>query len=150
MKDEIIRLWSSLLENINVGDLASIASLLLTIFVFFNVRKIKAYYSFTARIPELIDRLTEHTSKLNSYHQEFENSLQLIDEELAKSEASLEALQKKVDRPTRTLIKGILEKISKYKQTRRKNSDEFWKIYVEMSKVTAKVRDLQEERKWER
>jgi len=85
-----------------------------------------------------------------NYSRDFENSLQSIDVELAKSEATLEALQKKVDRPTRTLIKGILEKISKYKQTRRKNSDEFWKIYVEMSKVTAKVRDLQEERKWER
>jgi len=150
MKDEIIRLWSSLLENINVGDLASIASLLLTIFVFFNVRKIRAYYSFTARIPGLIDRLREHTSGLENYLRDFGNSLQSIDVELAKSEATLEALQKRVDRPTRTLIKGILEEVSKYRQTRRKSIDQLRKIYVEMSKITYKVRDLQEERKWER
>ena len=118
--------------------------------MFFNVRKIRAYYSFTARIPGLIDRLGEHTSGLANYLRDFENSLQPIDEELAKSEATLEALQKQVDRPTRILIKRILEKINKYKQTRRKNSDEFWKIYIEMLKITAKVEHLQEERKWER
>ncbi len=113
-------------------------------------KKIRAYYSFTARIPGLIDRLAEHTSGLENYLRDFENSLQSIDVELAKSEATLEALQKKVDRPTRTLIKGILEEVSKYRQTRRKSIDQLRKIYVEMLKITDKVKDLQEERKWER
>jgi len=87
---------------------------------------------------------------LADYSRDFEDSLQSIDVELAKSEATLEALQKKVDRPIRTLIKGILEEIRKYKTTRRENIDQLRKIYVEMSKVTDKVKDLQEERKWER
>jgi hypothetical protein len=39
------------------GDIASLLSLVLTLLVYFNVRKLRRAYLFTARVPELTEEL---------------------------------------------------------------------------------------------
>jgi hypothetical protein len=141
---------NSLLDHLNIGDFVSIASLLITIIVFYNVRKIRAYYSFTARIPALIDRLAGHTAKLAGYLKDFQNSSQPIEVELARSEATLELLKKMVDHDTKRSIEQVLTQIGRFRQTRPTSRYQLGKIHADMSKLADQVKDLQEERKWER
>jgi hypothetical protein len=115
------------------------------------VRKIRAYYHFTARGPELINRLIEHISKLENYLQAFENSsMSVVKAELARSEATLELLQKMVDRPTQQLIEHVLQEVVSYRRTANPTKSQLSRVYANMSKVTDKVTDYQEDKKWER
>lgn len=43
------------------GTISSIISLILTFYVFLDVRQIRNYYLFSARVPELIKKLHLHT-----------------------------------------------------------------------------------------
>jgi hypothetical protein len=79
---------------------------------------------------------------LEYYLSNFENFLQPIEVELAKSEVTLESLEKRVDRPTKRLIKQILTQINDYQRTRPKNKVLLQRIHTQMKKAIEKVKDL--------
>lgn len=94
------------------GSIASITGLVITVVVFFNIRKIKEFYIFKGRVPELLVRLAKHASNLSAFHKEFEDSLQQIEEEVGLSEITLKSLKKII-----TFSKKFCENCSKaYKQ----------------------------------
>jgi hypothetical protein len=56
----------------DVGSIASLISLGMTFYVLYTVRKIKNFYVFKARVPELTGQLEGHASKLIEFHGELQ------------------------------------------------------------------------------
>ena len=78
------------------GDILSIISFILTIFVLYDTRKIRSFYKFKARGPVLIKELRKYSLNLSSYLNEYKDSIPQITEELGRTEAKLKSLEKKL------------------------------------------------------
>jgi hypothetical protein len=107
----LIDQMNPLLDNLNIGDYASMTSLLITISVLYNVRKIRGHYRTTARITALIDRLDRHTLVLARHLKDFENSQEEIEVELATSKATFKSATEWIEGPTKSSITQILSRI---------------------------------------
>ena len=129
------------------GNIASIIALLLTIVIFFNLRNIKRFYSFTARVPELLEKMGKHAGQISSYQQDFSNSSREIELELGKAEIVLKALKNKVSRGTKSSVKRVLKAIEYYGRT-EKDPDKLWTVYVEIQKLIEEFQELQSDSKW--
>ena len=132
-----------------VSSIASIASLLLTILIFINLRRIRSYYLFTARVPELADQLKAVSSKLAGYLNEFDDFVPQITLELAGVEVTLLSLSRKVDGRTKRSVNSLLKSVRAY-DPKAKDSEALWDIYVDMHKVVVAIEDLQQDKKCER
>ena len=139
-------------QNITFADIsnaASILGLLLTILVFINLRSIKRSYIFTARAPELLEKLVKHGSNLSAYLKDFSNSRQEIELELAGAEIVLKSLRSKVGRRAKGSVKRVL-KIVKSSNGTNHTQDSLWTIYLEMQKLITEIQELQSDLKWDR
>ena len=130
-----------------LGNIASIVGLALTILVFLNTKKIKEYYLLRARVPELIDKLTECSSKLAEQHREFEESRDLISVELGRAEVVLKSLEAKLKGRGRDSVRSLIKSVKNY-DVKTQERDSLWAVYVGMTKVIDELRDLQEDLKW--
>lgn len=133
----------------DAGDVASIIGLLLTFFIYFNLRSIKRFYVFRARVPELLERLIDQSSKIASYQQDFSNSLQGIDVEVAQVEITLKSLKQKLNGSVRASVVRVLKQLERY-ENQTKTSDNLWHLYIDLQKLIAEVHELQSDLKWER
>lgn len=147
-------MWSWLSDKIGkitfsgLGSAASILSLIITLYLFYAIRKIKSFYVSKARVPELIEQLEGYASNLADFHRDFKKSREQVLLEIGKAEVTLKSLKKKVGRPTRksvTVVIRMIKNYSPYNQTQ----DNLWKIYVEMQKLIQEVIGLQSDRAWE-
>lgn len=149
-----------------IGTTASLLSLLLTGFVLWNLRRIKKHYIFTARSPDLIERLRKHASQISTYLNDPEGFESETSVELARMEATLLSLQRVMARPHKWPIRDLLETVrsnelsstrrrnSYYKyllKIREKNKDSTLRIvYLETVKLVEQLDDIQEEQRWDR
>ncbi len=156
------------ISDINSGTIASIISLFITIGIFFGIRKIKSYYIFTARVPEILDKLDQNASKIANYFNDFENSIRQISLEIAEVEVGLTSLKKKVKGKTKTSVTRLLNNIKSYEGPKIKlwtvsfkksgtsskfkftDKEKLWKLYIDLYKLIAEIKELQEDYKWER
>jgi len=132
----------------DVGSIASLISLGMTFYVLYTVRKIKNFYVFKARVPELTEQLEGHASKLVEFHGDFKNSKEKILLEIGKAEVTLKSLEKKVGRRTKKSVAVVVNLIRDYSPYNQ-SQDYLWKIYVELQKVIQEVIDVQSDRAWE-
>jgi hypothetical protein len=77
----------------DVGSMASIISLIFTVLVLIDVRRLRSYYLFTGRVPVLTQKLDQHQLKIEEYLNDFDKSISLIWLELAKVEVVLKSLR---------------------------------------------------------
>jgi predicted PurR-regulated permease PerM len=95
-------------EFTSVANVLSVIGFVLTLYVSFAIRNIRKYYIFTARVPELVRRLKEHNSKISELLNDYENSMQAIDIEIASMQVILNSLKSKISgngkKSTRELI----------------------------------------------
>lgn len=133
----------------DAGNVASIIGFLLTVVVFFNLRSIKRFYVFKARAPELLERLIEQSSKIALYQNDFSNSFQEIDVEVARVEITLKSLKQKLRGSVKASTGRVLKQLEKYNK-QSKSSENLWHLYVDLQKLIAEVRELQSDLKWER
>ncbi|MGB0389302.1 MAG: hypothetical protein ACPGWR_31150 [Ardenticatenaceae bacterium] len=131
-----------------LGTISSLISLILTFYVFLDVRKIRSYYVFSARVPDLIKKLHMHVSNLARYAKAFEQHSLEIEEELAGAEVVLESLHSKLDGKAKQSVAQLMQDIESYPQ-KRKDKNAVKKIYIDMTKIIGRVREIQEDRKWE-
>ena len=68
----------------NIGNVASILGIGLSLYVIYNVREIRKSYLFTARAPALLKSLRTHSSNIKDLLKEFETSIEEIETELAR------------------------------------------------------------------
>ena len=133
----------------DLANLASIVALVLTIVIFMNLRSIRRFYKFTARVPELLNKLIQHARKISEYQKDFATSHREIDLEIAEAEVVLKSLKNKVNRQTISSISRVLKTIKTYNR-QRYNSNQLWEVYIEMHKLIAEIHELQSDLKWEK
>lgn len=145
-----------LFQNLNsrevlsvIGDVVSIISLLLTIFVYYNVRKLREHYMFRARAPEIIRRLLAHSSNLANYLNTFMESLPQIDLELRLAEVQLRSLGKKLRGQPKKSVRQLLKSIKAY-DINEQGDEELRRVYVELMKVIEEVKEHRKDLDWEK
>jgi hypothetical protein len=132
----------------DVGSAASIISFVITLYLFYAVRKIKSFYVFKAMVPELTEELKEHASNLADLHRDFKESRDQVLLEIARTGVTLESLKKKVGRPTKKSINVVIKLIDDY-SPHNQSPGYLWKIYVELQKVIQEIIYVQSDRAWE-
>jgi hypothetical protein len=133
----------------DIGSIASIIGLIFTILVLIDVRRLKSYYLFTARMPELARKLREHTLNIAEYLSDFEKSIQDISVELARLEVVLNSLSRKLDRTSSETVVQLLKYLKNY-DVERAGKTGLRKIHVYVNKILDEIEDLQEDLKWKR
>ena len=141
---------SGSIVSINTGSIASIVSLLLTIIIFIAIRKIKSYYIFTGRVPELVKSLNKIASEINNCLNDFKGAIHKISMELANAEVTLKTLRNKIN--NRSLKKSISKLIKQIKGYKTINDGEkkLRDIYIKLRKIIREIKELQKDQKWER
>ena len=132
-----------------LASLASICSLGLSIAVLFNVRKIRGFYVFTARVPPLLDRLEANSSDLSRLLNDFAGFRQQIRIKLGDTQVVLESLRSKVPPPHRQAVRRLAATIKLY-DMERDGPEPVRTIYIEILKVAAAIQEYREDIKWER
>ena len=131
----------------DIGNVASILGLLITILVLINLRNIKRFYVFTARVPELLEKLGKHAGKISVFQKDFSNSGREIELELAEAEIVLKSLRTKLNRQAKSSAKRVLNTVKRYNRT-NPNQESLWTVYVEIQKLISEVQELQSDLKW--
>lgn len=143
---------SSLLKKIffspEIGSFYSLVSLLLTIFIFLSIRKIKNFYFCKVRLPQLIKKVKSNTSKISDFLNNFKESKDNIRLELGKLEANLKSLSKKINKPIKLYIKKDLKRIRNLSKNNL-TPEITWEIYREVSKTLEEINNYFEDIKWE-
>jgi len=136
--------------SINSGSIASIIGLVLTIVIFVRIRNVIRFYTFTARVPEIVSDLQTIASSISEYLNDFENNMLRISKELARAQAKLQNLKKKIkDRQLKKLISKLIKTIKEYNPN-LKDIRNIRQIYIELQKIISSVNELQKDHKWER
>lgn len=124
---------------------ASIIGLLITIYVALSLRSIRRTYIFRVRAPEFIRVLTKHASTLVSFGNDFDNSKEKINVQLAISDVKLRYMQRRMRRgEAKRTIKQLRILMKTFTQNEG-NRDQFYLIYTQMQRVVAEVKELQKE-----
>jgi hypothetical protein len=130
------------------ADIASVVSLALTLLVYFNVRKLRRAYLFTARVPELTEELSGKASEIARLHRTSAESKSQIQVLLAESDVLLRSLKSKVSGSSRTAVKAVLLATSEYQMN--DSAETVWRVYIAMQKCLAELRQTQLDLKWDR
>jgi hypothetical protein len=142
--------WHTYLST--VADALSVVGFIITIKVFLDLRKIKSFYVFKGRIPELIRNLDAHAARLASYYDDHDISRQGIKLELAQAEVTLNSIRRKVDRPTKRTVDAASEAISAYDDTLmpHQSRELLWNVYIEIRKAVDELVNRQKDVEWEK
>jgi hypothetical protein len=134
----------------NIGSVASILGIGLSLYVIYNVREIRKSYLFTARAPALLRSLHARSSNINDLRKEFATSIDEIEAELARCLPILESLKRKVGRQERKSISEVVQLITANKTLSAGSKNAVSDIYRELIKVEEAMRNLHKDKQWER
>ncbi|MBI1925943.1 hypothetical protein HYR99_17035 [Candidatus Poribacteria bacterium] len=133
----------------DLGSVASILGLVITLVVFYRIRKLETHFLFTARIPEHIEQLHEHVLKIAELLQNFDRSSRDIRVELALCEANLKSLKPKLHGEARKSVMKLTRLIIKQRESvTRQSAEQIEKIHEELIKVTRELENLLEDERW--
>jgi hypothetical protein len=131
-----------------VSGIASVVSLLLTIFVLYDTRRIRSFYRFRARGPALMKELTTCSRKISEYLNAFEEFLPEIAEEFGRSIAKLNNLEGKVSSSQKASVRGLRKSIKACKVSAG-NEETVREVHIEMVVVLEEIKQYQRDLDWE-
>lgn len=131
-----------------VGNLLSIASFVLTIFVLLNVRRLRNAYKLRVRGPSLIKDLAKCASNLAGFMNDYNESLSQINEELGKVTVKLRSMKRKLSGSAKRSVKHVIVYIDQC-EISAQNEEQVRRTYVEIIKVIEELRDNQKDLDWE-
>jgi len=129
-----------------VADFASIAGLFLTVAVFVNLRRIKSFYVFRARVPELTQKIGEKASNISKLLGDSENTKPQVELELAEIVVLVRSLRDKSTGDARLHAKRVLKRL----EQRAIISANTWDLYVDIQTLLVTFREIQLDLKWEK
>lgn len=151
-----------------IATLSSIVSLVITVAVYLGIRKIKRFYAFTARVPELNERLGEIASKISSSLNSGSLNTTSTKEMLVDAEVILKSICNKVDQPFKSQIKKTIHEIEAIDNTKglknkiinffKKTSEinnsnieesRLREVYISLYKINAECKSVYEDFRWE-
>ena len=152
---------------ITISSLASIFSLIITILVYKNLGKIRKQYMFTARIPEINQKLSETVLSISEQLNIFDGFTTTIYKLLAEAEINLKSMSRKssgsLKKETDFLISDIknivkrrsfLDKVT-FDVFRKSINDKYSQkkilqgIYVVLYKVVSECNENIKDSKWD-
>jgi hypothetical protein len=132
-------------EAINwIGSLASIASLILTFWIFWQIRKLKKFYIFINRAPQLLVSIQKQEKSLSKFMEDFDNSLTSIKLELGSLRGNLSSLQIVVNKPMSRSIQGVILLVEQYNVSQAPSRECIEDIQAELRKVLREVENAVE------
>ena len=134
----------SLMTLTDVGTIASILSLAVSIFVLYDVRKIKNSFKIRVRGPAVIKELQAYSFSVNRYLNQFEDFVPQIAEEFGKAQAKLKYLEKSLPVTQKRSIRALRRSIEKC-EVLVENRKGVHRVYVEMTKVLEELKDHQKD-----
>lgn len=130
-----------------VGTTSSLISLILTLYIFSSIKKVKDFYNRKITSPRLAKKIKKNISQISESLNNFEDSKNYIKVELGKLEANLKHLSNKLDKNVKLQIKNSLKKINLFKKDF--TYEVAWEIYGEASKILEEIDNFFEDIKWE-
>ena len=97
-----------------IGSIASLVSLVLTFWIFWQIRKLKKFYVFVNRAPQLLTIIQKQEKGLSKFMGDFSNSLTSIKLELGSLRGNLSSLQIVVDKPMKYSIQRVILLVEQY------------------------------------
>lgn len=133
----------------DIGSYASIAGLLVTLWILSDLGRIKSRYLFSARVPELARKLRTHSSNLSAMLNDPAANSSQIAEELAAAEVTVTSLSAKVSGVVKKSATSLAKTI---RTTQRTGSDValLRDTYLAMIKLQEELKNLELDLKWER
>jgi hypothetical protein len=131
-----------------IGNTFSIASFVLSVFVLWNIRKLRKTYGLRARGPTLIRELSKLASNLSKFLNAYDDFLPQITEELARAAVKLRSLRRRLSGDQKSLVKDALARIDQCEVTVQ-NETQVRLVYVEIVKVVEELKDYQKDLDWE-
>lgn len=148
-------------EMLALSGASSIFSLALTCYVFIGIRKIRKQFMFNARVPNLLQRLTEASSRISSSLDSDSINSTHLNEALADTEILLKSLRPKIGRPTKNQATKIISLIRKIdgrrglfgrfsNQSNHEPRDKAIRtVHIEIYKIIQEISELYEDSRWE-
>jgi hypothetical protein len=133
---------------IAVVNFVTIVGFVITVFVFIDVKRIKRYYKFVGRVPDLKKNLKQHATNINNYLNDYSNFGSEIQAEITLAEVTLKSLITKTDGQVKQSIISLLKDIQLFNSTKG-DEDLLRKIYLGMIKVEAEIVNVRKDQKWE-
>ena len=121
---------------------------MISVFVLWNIRKIRTAYRFRARGPSLIKELSSAKNNLKKFLNEYDDSLSQIREEMTKVAVKLRSLRRNVARNQRKSIKRVIGYVDQCEVTVQ-NEERVKIVYMEIIKVIEELKDYQKDLDWE-
>lgn len=128
----------------DIGSVASVISLAVSIFVLIEVRSIRNAFKLRVRGPVIIKDLVRYSSNLSGYLDKFEDSLPQIADEFGKTKAKLKYLEKSLSSGPKASVKRLLKSIEKCEIT-VDNEGGIRRVHLEMNEVIEEVKDRQKD-----
>ncbi len=132
-----------------VASAASIVSFFLTIFVLYDTRRLRSFYKFRGGGPTLVKELRGCSQRISEFLNEYDEFIPQLSEELARSIAKLDSLERKLRGPAKVSARRLRRRISNYKADAGSEA-EVREIYLEMVKVVEEIKGYQRDLDWER
>jgi hypothetical protein len=131
-----------------VGNIFSIAGFILSVFVLWNIRKLRNAYRLRARGPSLIKDLSKAASNLSKFMNEYDEFMPQVSEELGRVGVKLKNLRRKLSGPPKRSVKRVLSYVDQCEVTLQ-NEDQVRLVYGEVLKVIEELKDNQKDLDWE-
>ncbi len=131
-----------------LGDVFSIASFIVSLFVLLNVRRIKNLYRLRVRGPALVKQLAKSTTSLSNYMNEYREFMPQISEELGRVAAKLKSLEAKLSGHPKASVKRVRGYVDQC-EVKAENERDVRKTYIEVLKVVEELKDHQKDLDWE-
>jgi hypothetical protein len=151
-----------------LGTFASVLSFFMTLYVIITISRIRRFYIFIARVPEINDRLIKFASEISSQLNSFTGINTTIVKLLADVEVDLASMSRKVDGPLKKRIKLVVEeidlmdgrktinkKIINFFESNKSNNilntpeKSLQNIYFSLYKLTKECAERYEDARWE-
>ena len=131
-----------------LGSLASIAGLVLTIYVFFGVRKIKQEFLFRVRLPGLLKKIQNHASSISSELPNLPESENSIIEELSIAQVNIQSLENKSSGTMKNSLKKLRLKIEDIRKNNKVDKDSIRSVYLDLNMVIQEISNIRDDDKW--
>lgn len=129
-----------------IGNIASIIGAVISLWVLWDVKRLRAHFLFRTRIPDLLKSLKKHVNTLSESLRNYEENQRDIETVLPVCESTLKNLKAKVHGDARQTTKTLLEKIRR--RTKPTSKDEAWEIYDELQALLEALNHLWKDKKW--
>lgn len=144
------------LTDINkLGSISSLLGLLVSVFLFFEARKIRNSFIRRARLPEVNRELTKFASQLSERLKNWENDKTSVVETFSTIKALLENIKSKLPSEEKSKVDEYLKKLHPKKYFIISRSlielaeDDAWTRYTELSGLVVTLQQLAKDSKWD-